>query len=79
MPQSITYRDLYQAIDQLRIENNAGQREISNKLDAFIKEEYVPLRDRVNQLWIWGTIAVGVASLIANFAVGMVSRVLAGK
>lgn len=75
----LNYKDLYQAINQLRMENNAGQQEIAHKLETFIKEEYMPLRDRVNQMWIWGSISVGIASLLANFLVNMASKALAGQ
>lgn len=78
MPQ-INYKDLYQAIDQLRRENNDGQAQIALKLDVFIKEEYIPLRDKVNQIWIWGTISVGIASLLANIFIPMAISAFTGK
>lgn len=79
MPTSLNYRDLYTAIDKLRLENNAGQAEIAHKLEAFIKEEYIPLRDKVNQMWIWGTIAVGIASFLANLILPIVTKAFWGK
>ena len=79
MPTSLNYKDLYQAIDQLRRENNEGQAHIAQKLDAFIKDEYTPLRDKVNQMWIWGTIAVGVASFLANLILPIVTKAFWGK
>lgn len=79
MPTSLNYRDLYTAIDKLRLENNAGQAEIAHKLDSFIRDEYLPLRDKVNQMWIWGTIAVGIASFLANLILPIVTKAFWGK
>ena len=79
MPTSLNYKDLYQAIDQLRRENNEGQAQIANKLESFIKEEYTPLRDKVNQMWIWGSISVGIASLLTNMFIPMVVKAFLGK
>lgn len=79
MPTSLNYKDLYQAIDQLRLENNAGQEKIVLKLESFIKDEYIPLRDKVNQMWIWGTVAVGIASFLANLILPIVTKAFWGK
>ena len=79
MPTSLNYKDLYLAIDQLRRENNEGQAHIAQKLDAFIKDEYTPLRDKVNQMWIWGTISVGIASLLANVFIPMAVKAFTGR
>ena len=79
MPKTIDYQTLYQAIDKLRLENNAGQEKIADKLESFIKDEYTPLRDKVNQMWIWGTISVGVESVFVNVFVQMVVKAFTGK
>lgn len=79
MPKTIDYQTLYQAIDKLRLENNQGQEKIAGKLESFIKEEYLPLRDKVNQMWIWGTIAVGIASFLANLVLPIVTKAFWGK
>lgn len=78
MPTSLNYKDLYQAIDQLRRENNQGQQEIANKLELFIKDEYTPLRDKVEKIWIYGSIAIAIASILANYTIGWVAKALAG-
>ena len=75
----LNYRDLYEAINQLRQENNACQAEIAHKLEAFIKDEYMPLKDKVNQMWIWGTISVGLTSLLANTVMPIVVKALTTK
>ncbi len=78
MPKSIDYKDLYNAINELRLENNAGQEKIANKLELFLKDEYFPLKGKVEKIWIYGSIAVGIASILANYTIGWVTKALAG-
>jgi len=76
---SITYKDLYNAIDQLRRENNEGQQRIVNSFEQFQEKQFTPLKEKVDQMWIWGTITIGTVSIVMNYIFPAIVKAIIGK